>query len=117
MAIASTRWNLVVSAQTDSAVRNLLGQRGFKKGDLSAFVEEAVRWRVFDQTAASARAALAQLPAEDAEALLRQALAQVRAEGLAAGLYDAFKPQPVKAVRRPRSLARPARTEQKRRSG
>ena len=46
---AATRWNLVISGQTNAAVRTFLAQTGFKKGDLSAFVEEAVRRRVFDQ--------------------------------------------------------------------
>ncbi|WP_295431176.1 ribbon-helix-helix domain-containing protein [uncultured Thiodictyon sp.] len=29
-------------------MRTLLAQRGLKKGDLSKFIEDAVRWRVFD---------------------------------------------------------------------
>ena len=89
---AATRWNLVISEQTNVAVRSFLAQRGFKKGDLSAFVEEAVRWRVFDQLLGQAREGLDGLPLQDAETLLDEALADVRAEGLAGGLYDPFKP-------------------------
>ena len=89
----STRWNLVISEPTNIVVRSFLAQRGFKKGDLSAFVEEAVRWRVFDQTLAQARAGFDQLNAPDAESLLDEALAQVRTEGLAAGRYNDFKPK------------------------
>ena len=51
----ATRWNLVISEQTNIAVRSFLALKGFKKGDLSSFVEEAVRWRVFDQTLTEAR--------------------------------------------------------------
>lgn len=44
----STRWNLVISEPTNIVARSFLAQRGFKKGDLSTFVEDAVRWRVLD---------------------------------------------------------------------
>lgn len=90
--LPTTRWNLVISEQTNIAVRTFLAQRGFKKGDLSSFVEEAVRWRVFDQTLTQAREGFEPLLADEAQNLLEEALAQVRAEGLQAGAYDAFKP-------------------------
>jgi|GEM_PF-80670 len=89
---AAARWNLVISGQTNVAVRTFLAQRGFKKGDLSAFVEEAVRWRVFDQVMGQAREGLDALTPQDAESLLDEALSQVRAEGLAAAVYDPFRP-------------------------
>lgn len=94
----STRWNLVISEPTNIVVRSFLAQRGFKKGDLSTFVEEAVRWRVFDQTLSQARAGFEELDAPEAQSLLDEALSQVRAEGLAAGRYDNFKPR--KATKR-----------------
>lgn len=94
----STRWNLVISEPTNIVVRSFLAQRGFKKGDLSTFVEEAVRWRVFDQTLSQARVGFDELNTSDAESLLDEALSQVRAEGLAAGRYDDFKPK--KATKR-----------------
>ena len=50
MANADVRWSLKVSRETDLSLRTYLGARGMKKGDLSKFVEEAVRWRIFDQT-------------------------------------------------------------------
>ena len=40
------RWTLKVSRDTDIAVRTYLARRGARKGDLTKFVEEAVRWRV-----------------------------------------------------------------------
>ena len=88
---AATRWNLVISEQTNVAVRSFLARRGFKKGDLSSFVEEAVRWRVFDQMLGQAREGLDGLAVADAENLLDEALSQVREEGLANARYDAFQ--------------------------
>ncbi len=89
---ASTRWNLVISEQTNITVRSFLAQRGTKKGDLSNFVEEAVRWRVFEQTLAQARQGFSDLAAVDGQALVDEALEEVRADGLKSGRYDAFKP-------------------------
>lgn len=45
-----TRWNLSISEKTDRAVRTWLARTGGRKGDLSRFVDEAVRRRVFDLT-------------------------------------------------------------------
>ena len=45
-----TRWNLVIPEQTDRAVRTYLARTGGKKGDLSRFVDEAVRRRLLDLT-------------------------------------------------------------------
>ena len=44
------RWNLSIPEQTDRAVRAFLARTGGKKGDLSRFVDEAVRRRVLDLT-------------------------------------------------------------------
>lgn len=46
----SVRWNLKVSKEVDLTLRTYLGARGMKKGDLSKFVEEAVRWRILNLT-------------------------------------------------------------------
>lgn len=45
-----TRWNLSISEETDRAVRTFLARNGGKKGDLSRFVDEAVRRRIIDLT-------------------------------------------------------------------
>ena len=45
-----TRWNLSIPEQTDRAVRSFLARTGGKKGDLSRFVDEAVRCRMLDLT-------------------------------------------------------------------
>ena len=45
-----TRWNLSISEEADRAVRTFFARNGGKKGDLSRFVDEAVRRHVFDLT-------------------------------------------------------------------
>ena len=73
------RWTVSVSRDTDIAVRSFLAQRGMKKGDLSKFIEEAVKWRVLDQTVAEARASFADLPADELNAVIDEAVAAARA--------------------------------------
>jgi hypothetical protein len=75
----TTRWTVSVARETDISVRSFLAQRGMKKGDLSKFIEEAVKWRVFDQTLAEARSKFADMPPEEAEALIDEAVAATRA--------------------------------------
>lgn len=43
-----TRWNLSIPEKTDRAVRAYLARVGGKKGDLSKFVDKAVRRYVFE---------------------------------------------------------------------
>ena len=50
-----------------------------KKGDLSKFIEEAVKWRVFNQTLAEVRSKFADLPSDELEALVEEAVAATRA--------------------------------------
>ena len=78
---ATTRWTVSVSRDTDVAVRSFLAQRGLKKGDLSKFIEEAVRWRVLDHTVAEARGKFADLPSEEVEAVIDEAVAAARKTG------------------------------------
>jgi len=44
-------WTIKVSKETDLSLRTFLGAQGMKKGDLSNFVEDAVRWRIFGRGA------------------------------------------------------------------
>ena len=44
------RWSLSIPEATDRALRMYLARNGGKKGDLSRFVDEAVRRRIFDLT-------------------------------------------------------------------
>ena len=45
-----TRWNLSIPEETDRSVRTFLARNGGRKGDLSRFVDDAVRRRVLDLT-------------------------------------------------------------------
>ncbi len=81
MSDSMTRWTVSVSKETDIAVRSFLAQRGMKKGDLSKFIEEAVRWRVLDQTLAEARGSFNEMPPRELDALIDAAVAEARLSG------------------------------------
>src|ERR1700693_2763472 len=89
----AVRWNIKISKDTDIAVRNFLARSGFKKGDLSRFVEDAVRWRVVDQTLGEVRPGFADLSAQQLQDLVDEAVDATRAQVLKEGFYDAFKPK------------------------
>jgi hypothetical protein len=74
----TTRWTVSVSKNTDITVRSFLAQRGMKKGDLSKFIEEAVKWRVLDQTLAEVRSKFSDMPPDELEALIDEAVAAAR---------------------------------------
>jgi hypothetical protein len=74
------RWTVKVSKSTDTALRSYLALKGLKKGDLSKFIEEAVRWRVFHQTVEDAKARNAGVPQEEIEFAIEEALTAVRAD-------------------------------------
>ena len=76
----SIRWTIKVSKGTDISLRSYLAQHGMKKGDLSKFVEEAVRWRVLDKTVAEVRERNASVTDGEIEAAIDEALATVRAD-------------------------------------
>jgi len=75
----TTRWSVSVSKQTDISVRSFLAQRGMKKGDFSKFIEDAVKWRVFDQTLAEVPGKFADVPPEQPESLIADAVSAARA--------------------------------------
>jgi len=75
MAKDTTRWTLSVSKETDIAVRSFLAQRGMKKGDLSTFIEDAVKWRVLEQTMAEVRGGFSDLAPEELDQFLDEAVA------------------------------------------
>jgi hypothetical protein len=74
----TTRWTVSVSKDTDIAVRSFLAPRGLKKGDLSKFIEDAVKWRVLDQTMAKARGKFADLSPEALDSLTDEAVTATR---------------------------------------
>lgn len=73
-----TRWTVNVASETDIDVRTYLAQRGMKKGDLSRFIEDAVKWRLLDLTLAEARAGFDDLSEADMASLVEEALADAR---------------------------------------
>ncbi|MGO9436077.1 MAG: ribbon-helix-helix domain-containing protein [Terracidiphilus sp.] len=80
MATDTTRWNLVVSKQTDKSLRQFLAaEGGGKKGDLSRFVEEAVKKRIFDTALKAVHEHNADVPQEEIEAAVEESLAWARA--------------------------------------
>ena len=77
--MASIRWNLVVSSDTDVALRQFLASRGGgRKGDLSRFVEDAVRAHVLELSASEAKAKNSKRRAKDIEGAVDEALAWAR---------------------------------------
>ncbi|CAA9272189.1 MAG: hypothetical protein AVDCRST_MAG04-3151, partial [uncultured Acetobacteraceae bacterium] len=56
--MSTARWNLVVSQETDDALRQVLAAEGrARKGGLSRFVEDAVRARILQVEAEAAKQA------------------------------------------------------------
>lgn len=80
----TVRWTVKVSRDTDTVLRSYLAQRGMKKGDISKFVEEAVRWRVLDRVISEVKARNVGVPAKRIQAAIDEALAAVRAERIGA---------------------------------
>jgi Ribbon-helix-helix domain len=78
----TVRWTVKVSRETDTALRTFLAQRGMKKGDISKFVEEAVRWRVLDRVVSEVKARNAGVSVKKIQAAVDDALAAVRADRL-----------------------------------
>lgn len=74
----ATRWTVNVAAETDIEVRTYLAQRGMKKGDLSKFIEEAVKWRLLDLTLSEARSAFEDVSPEEMDALIDEAVVSAR---------------------------------------
>jgi hypothetical protein len=80
----AVRWNLKVSKDTDLILRTYLGSQGAKKGDLSKFIEEAVRWRVLQCTVQDIRERNAGTDPDEIQRIVDEAVQEVRAERRAA---------------------------------
>jgi Ribbon-helix-helix domain len=76
----AVRWSIKVSKETDLTLRTFLGAQGMKKGDLSKFIEEAVRWRVLQRTIQDIRARNADADPDEIQRLVDEAVSEVRAE-------------------------------------
>lgn len=73
------RWNIAVSQDTDQALRVFLAnQGGGRKGDLSRFVEEAVRMHILELTVDLAKAANANIDENDLSAIVDEAVEWAR---------------------------------------
>ncbi|MBA4161573.1 MAG: hypothetical protein C0515_05750 [Novosphingobium sp.] len=77
----SVRWTVLVDKNTDIDLRTHLAQRGMKKGDLSKFIEDAVKWRLFDLSLTEFRKGFADLSEEEAMALADEAATWARQGG------------------------------------
>jgi len=75
-----TRWTVSVSKDTDTALRVFLAQRGLKKGDMSKFIEESVRWRVFDQSITEAQSKFSDMATTDLQSLIDEASHSIKNE-------------------------------------
>jgi Ribbon-helix-helix domain len=77
--MSSVRWNIVVSPDTDQSVRMYLASRGGgRKGDLSRFIEEAVRAHILELSAEQAKAANAEISEADLDAAVSEAVRWAR---------------------------------------
>lgn len=71
----TVRWNVAVSVDTDQSLRMFLASEGGgKKGDLSRFIEEAVRAHILELTAEQAKAANAKLSEDDLTSYVQEAI-------------------------------------------
>jgi hypothetical protein len=76
----AVRWNIKVSKETDLTLRTFLGAQGAKKGDLSKFIEEAVRRRVLQCTVQDIRARNADADPDGIQRIVDEAVREVRAD-------------------------------------
>jgi Ribbon-helix-helix domain len=76
----TTRWNLKVSKEADLDLRTFLGSQGIKKGDLSKFIEDAVRRRVLQCTIQDIRARNSDADPDVIQRIVDEAVREVRAE-------------------------------------
>ena len=83
MKAEAVRWNIKVSKETNLLLRTYLGSQGAKKGDLSKFIEEAVRWRVFHRTVQDINARNAETDPDELQSTIDDAMREVRDESRA----------------------------------
>ena len=74
----TVRWNIKVSSDTDQSLRMFLASQGGRKGDLSRFVEEAVRAHILELTAEQTKAANTGLSEVELTAIVEEAVQWAR---------------------------------------
>jgi hypothetical protein len=76
----SVRWNIAVSSDTDQSVRRFIAaQGGGRKGDLSRFIEEAVRAYLLERAVEQAKAATTGMNESELTDLIDEAVQWARA--------------------------------------
>ena len=77
--MTTVRWNLAVSSDTDQSVRMFLAsQGGGRKGDLSRFIEEAVRTYIFERAVEDAKTANINVSEADLSTIVNEAVQWAR---------------------------------------
>ena len=77
--MSQIRWNIAVSPDTDQSLRMFLAsQGGGRKGDLSRFIEEAVRAHILELTAEQVKAANAGVTEADLTVMVDEAILWAR---------------------------------------
>jgi hypothetical protein len=75
----SVRWNIAVSPATDQSVRQFIAlQGGGRKGDLSCFIEEAVRTYLLQKSVEQAKSAANGMGESELNALIDKAVQWAR---------------------------------------
>jgi hypothetical protein len=75
----SVRWSIAVSPDTDQSVRMFLAsQGGGRKGDLSRFIEKAVRTYIFERAVEEAKAANINVNEANLTAMINEAVQWAR---------------------------------------
>ncbi len=76
----SVRWNIAVSPDTDQSVRLFIAAQkgGARNGELSRFIEEAVRAHILELSAEQAKAANADVNETDLTAIVAGAIQWAR---------------------------------------
>jgi hypothetical protein len=79
----NVRLTIFVPKETDLLLRTHLAQSGLRKGGISKFVADAVRWQLFHLNLEAAQTHNLDVPSEQIEDEIEQALAEVRKERFA----------------------------------
>jgi hypothetical protein len=75
-----TRRTITWSKATDEALQAFLGPKAANVADLSEFVEDSVRWRLFDRTVQAIKDRNASLDPDQVQDEIDQAVQEVRKE-------------------------------------
>ena len=84
----TTRLTITWSKQVDLALRSYLGAQGMKKGDLSKFIEQAVRAHVFHSTVQDIKSRNAGADPDELQSLIDETVREVRVDRNAKGKTD-----------------------------